>query len=377
LGVPIDEIAFAQDFETDLQRAALFKATREGRKRIVFGSTERLGTGANVQDLVKAMHNLDVPWRPSDLEQRDGRGLRDGNCNDEIYVKRYVTESTFDAYLWQTAETKAKFILQVMDPDMKLRSIEDISVATLSYAEVKAAACGDPEVIERIQIEADLAKLDLLHRSHQSQLRTKRYELGYQRDDAASLEARAATLARFEAQWQAGDVPASVEMLGRGADAGEVYALLIAGVKHEGFGTTTVRVGTFGPYQLRAEISSRETVLLAEREGVNVPLGGARTARGFALALQAFGTLLHSELERVTNRADERRRAIAVLEAELDGRWEHEERFERLRARLDELDRKFAIGRSEDVAGLENEAGGGSTEGAVEEADDEETAVAE
>lgn len=352
-GVPADEIAFAQDHESDAQRAALFKAVRQGRKRIVFGSTERLGTGANVQDLVIAMHNLDVPWRPADLEQRDGRGIRDGNRNEEIHVKRFITESSFDAYMWQTAETKAKFILQAMDPDMKLRSVEDLTVATLSYAEVKAAACGDPEVIERIKIEAELAKLDLLYRSHESQRRVKRHELSYSKGSLEDYAVRTEKLQRFVSEWDSGGVPGAVEMFGKGADAGEVYASLVEQTKPAEYGSTTVPVGTFGEYKLFLHMG-RDVELGAERDQVNVHLGGPRTARGFLQALQAFGTFLTEELERARRRRLDRENAVKALEAELTGRWEHEERFERLRARLSELDVKFAIGKSEaNVAALE------------------------
>ena len=352
-GVPSDEIALSHDHESDTQRAALFKAVRQGRKRIVFGSTERLGTGANVQDLVVAMHNLDVPWRPADLEQRDGRGIRDGNRNEEVYVKRYVTESTFDAYMWQTAETKAKFILQVMDPDMKLRSVEDISVATLSYAEVKAAACGDPEVIEKIQIEAELAKLDLLHRSHESQRRVKRHELSYHKSGLSDYEARVAKLQAFVAEWESGGVPSAVEMFGKGADAGEVYASLVERTKPGEYGSTTVPVGNFGPYRLFLHVG-KDVELGAERDQINVHIGGPRTARGFLQALQGFGAALTEELDRARRKRADRENAVNVLEAELTTRWEHEDRFDRLAARLVELDAKFAIGKSEaNVAVLE------------------------
>jgi hypothetical protein len=127
------------------------------------GSTQKMGIGTNVQDRLAAMHELDAPWRPCDVEQREGRILRQGNQCEEVEIVRYVTANSFDAYGWQTLETKAKFIAQVMCGDKSLRSVEDVALATLSYAEVKALASGNPLVIEKAGVDAELAKLSTLH----------------------------------------------------------------------------------------------------------------------------------------------------------------------------------------------------------------------
>lgn len=162
MGVPGTEIAFIHDFESDTAKAELFKAVREGRIRVLLGSTLKMGVGTNIQTRLAALHHLDAPWRPSDVEQREGRIIRQGNLNEEVRIVRYVTEASFDAYIWQTLETKARFIAQVMRGDTGMRSAEDVELAALSYAEVKALASGNPLVMEKAGIDAEVAKLSLL-----------------------------------------------------------------------------------------------------------------------------------------------------------------------------------------------------------------------
>lgn len=162
MGVPGTEIAFIHDFESDTAKAELFKAVREGRVRVLLGSTLKMGVGTNIQTRLAALHHLDAPWRPSDVEQREGRIIRQGNLNEEVRIVRYVTEASFDAYIWQTLETKARFIAQVMRGDTGMRSAEDVELAALSYAEVKALASGNPLVMEKAGIDAEVAKLSLL-----------------------------------------------------------------------------------------------------------------------------------------------------------------------------------------------------------------------
>ena len=135
---------------------------RDGRIRILLGSTQKMGVGTNIQTRLVALHHLDAPWRPSDVEQREGRIIRQGNLNESVIIFRYVTEGSFDAYIWQTLETKARFIAQVMQGDTGMRSAADVELAALSYAEVKALASGNPLVLEKAGIDTELAKLSLL-----------------------------------------------------------------------------------------------------------------------------------------------------------------------------------------------------------------------
>jgi hypothetical protein len=165
-GVPSGEIAFIQDHDEDAAKASLFKNVREGRVRILLGSTPKMGEGTNVQRRLVALHHLDAPWRPADIEQRDGRILRQGNTNESVSIFRYVTEGSFDAYMWQTLETKCRFIAQVMTGDATMRRAEDVDAAALTYAEVKAIASGNPLVIEKASIDAEVLRLTRLKRQH-------------------------------------------------------------------------------------------------------------------------------------------------------------------------------------------------------------------
>lgn len=178
MGIPADQIAFIHDYDTDALKASLFRKVRKGTVRILMGSTAKMGVGTNVQRLLYALHHLDAPWRPDEVEQRDGRGLRPGNLNDEIEIFRYVTESTFDAYMWQTLEAKAKFVAQVMSPGCSVRSAEDVVVAALSYAEVKAIATGSLDYLRKAEVDANIAKLCLKKRDFEQVRERALWELG-------------------------------------------------------------------------------------------------------------------------------------------------------------------------------------------------------
>lgn len=166
-GIPPHEIAFIHDADTDAAKQALFEKINNGKIRVLLGSTEKMGAGTNVQKKLIASHNIDAPWRPRDIEQRDGRILRQGNENSEVRIYRYVTEGSFDAYMWQTLETKAKFIQQVMNGDTSVRTAEDINGGALTYAEIKAIASGNPAVMEKVKVDTEVRKLDSLRTSHQ------------------------------------------------------------------------------------------------------------------------------------------------------------------------------------------------------------------
>ena len=168
-GVPKEEIAFIHDANTEKRKAELFAKVRSGQVRFLLGSTAKMGAGTNVQDRLIALHHLDVPWRPSDIEQQEGRILRQGNMNDKVKIFRYVTEGTFDSYSWQLIENKQKFIGQIMTSKSPVRSCEDIDEAALSYAEVKALATGNPYIKEKMDLDIQVSKLKLLKANHTSQ----------------------------------------------------------------------------------------------------------------------------------------------------------------------------------------------------------------
>ena len=170
LGIPEDEIKFIHDAKSEKQKDELFSKVRKGKVRILLGSTQKMGAGTNVQKKLIALHDLDVPWRPADLEQRSGRIIRQGNENKEVYIFRYVTENTFDAYLWQTIENKQKFISQIMTSKTPVRVAEDVDESTLSYSEIKALATGNPLIKEKMTLDNEVTKLKLLESNYKSNL---------------------------------------------------------------------------------------------------------------------------------------------------------------------------------------------------------------
>lgn len=167
-GIPAQEIAFIHDANTDAHKKELFSKVRRGQVRVLMGSTFKMGAGMNVQDRLIALHDLDCPWRPGDLEQRKGRIVRQGNRNQEVHIYRYVTEGTFDPYLWQTVENKQKFISQIMTSKSPVRSCEDVDETALSYAEIKAICAGDPLIREKMDLDIDVSRLRILKADHQS-----------------------------------------------------------------------------------------------------------------------------------------------------------------------------------------------------------------
>lgn len=172
-GIPEEEIAFIHDANTDARKQELFNKVRRGQVRVLIGSTQKMGAGTNCQDRLIALHDLDCPWRPSDLIQRSGRIIRQGNKNSEVDIYRYVTEGTFDAYLYQLVENKQRFISQIMTSKTPVRFAEDIDETALSYAEIKALAAGNPDIIEKTELDTQVAKLKLLKQNYLSE----KYEL--------------------------------------------------------------------------------------------------------------------------------------------------------------------------------------------------------
>jgi hypothetical protein len=214
-GVPADQIRFIHEARNDAEKARLFAACRDGTVAVLIGSTEKMGVGTNVQARCVALHHLDCPWRPADIAQRDGRIIRQGNQNPQVQVLRYVTESSFDIFMWQTCERKAAFIAQVMRGDVSARSVDDVGDQALSYAEVKALATGNPLIMEKAGVESDLAKLTRLQAVH--------------RDERARL---ARTISHAE-QWRT-DARSTVDALdvaiGRHHDtSGDKFSMVVEG----------------------------------------------------------------------------------------------------------------------------------------------------
>ena len=355
-GLPEKEIAFVHDADTDVQKATLFKAVRDGRIRVLLGSTAKMGVGTNVQTRLCALHHLDAPWRPCDVEQREGRILRQGNECEDVEIFRYVTEQSFDAYLWQTLETKARFIAQVMKGDKGIRSLEDVELATLSYAEVKALASGNPLVIEKAGVDAEVAKLSTLFSVWRNQRYANESEVGRLPMMIEALEKKIALyaqdVARVEPQTMQG---IALELAGRpvtGPDAvGEVLRGLVKAAKEEvRTGTRMIErvVGRFGGFDLG--------ILAARGEEVpNLYLSGHclynaepyQTGPALVAALMAA---LESVVKHHTDavvQLEVRRKRLEDIRLELARTFEHEGRLVNLLARQRELLKQLDLDKDE------------------------------
>ena len=267
-GIPAKEIAFIHDADTDQKKKKLFADVNDGKVRVLIGSTGKMGVGMNAQKRVVAIHHLDAPWRPGDVEQRDGRAFRQGNINDEVTKYTYVTEGSFDARLWDILDRKQNFINQVMNGESVGREAEDTGEVTLSAAEVKALASGSPLIMEQVQLDTDIKKLESLYRSHVSAIRSAKERLSRDKGKIAELE-RQIELGRA-------DVAATVDTYSEGKFAITVgkskytdkkeagVALMAAATAKANFDGYT-KIGTFAGFELR---------VIRTNEGINGTLVG-------------------------------------------------------------------------------------------------------
>lgn len=193
-GISADEIVFIHDFPTSKKKAEAFAACNAGKIRIMLASTEKAGTGVNMQERLYALHHLDTPWRPSDIEQREGRILRQGNCFPAVHICTYITEGSFDGYMWQTLESKARFISQIMAGEVTARTADDVDQLVMTAAQIKAIASGNPQILEKVGLEVELTKLERLYSVWLSSRRRMQYE-------AESLPTNIARATEFTA-WQ-------------------------------------------------------------------------------------------------------------------------------------------------------------------------------
>ncbi|HEY3514575.1 MAG TPA: helicase-related protein [Kribbella sp.] len=281
-GVPADQIAFIHDAKNDRAKARLFEAARTGRVQVLIGSTSKMGVGTNVQDRVVALHHLDCPWRPADIIQRDGRGVRRGNQNPEIEILRYVTESTFDAYSWQTIERKANFIAQFMTGRLDTREIEDIGELTLSATEVKALSSGNPLLMEKAAADAEVGRLVRLERAHARTQSMLEHRIG---EHTRSIAASNSTIAALEkAIARRVDTSADrfrMEINGirynERADAAKALTSTLADVIDTRPGYQSLRrVGEIGGFELTAERFFLDNSPYAQIRFTDAPIDGVR-----------------------------------------------------------------------------------------------------
>ena len=351
-GMAPEQVAFIHEANTDVQKKELFAKVRSGQVRVLLGSTFKMGAGTNVQDLLFALHDLDCPWRPRDLIQRLGRIKRRGNLNKIVRVYRYVTEGTFDAYLWQTVENKQKFISQIMTSKSPVRSCEDVDEAALSYAEIKALCAGDPRIKERMELDVDVSKLKIMKAAHQN----KQYELednlikhfpeqirqyqGY----IKGLEADMRTLAEHPHPTIIKEIPASAPAEGvqgeRTAPDTAMTAEPAAAVKEvsQGFagmvikGTAYEDRETAGAALLEAckEVKDTEPVMIGSYRGftmsVSVSLFKHKLALKGEMTHEAdLGLDVRGNLLRIDNALEKMPERLAMIKAQLDNLFAQQE----------------------------------------------------
>jgi N12 class adenine-specific DNA methylase len=341
MGVPGVEIAFVHDYESDSAKEELFKAVREGRIRILLGSTSKMGIGTNIQTRLVALHHLDAPWRPADVEQREGRIIRQGNLNEEVRIYRYVTQGSFDAYIWQTLETKARFIAQVMQGDTGMRSAEDVELAALSYAEVKALASGNPLVLEKAGVDTELVKLSLLKSQWDQQQWRNKQEL-------ARLPARIGTIRERIAAIEA-DITARHDISGnrfaieingkRYTDRAEAGKALLHAVHGVRYGSERV-IGQIAGFRVAVKASvalefGKKLVIVG---GIEYEAGKAETPIGFVKVLENALNRMEQVLEEEREYLIRTEKRMADIQAEIAKPFDKAERLAWLQQRQMEID---------------------------------------
>ncbi|MCX6917458.1 MAG: DEAD/DEAH box helicase family protein [Verrucomicrobia bacterium] len=356
-GVPAAEIAFIQDYESDAAKSGLFRDVRAGRVRILFGSTQKMGTGTNVQERLIALHHLDAPWRPADVEQREGRILRQGNTNSEVQIYRYVTEESFDAYMWQTLETKARFIAQVMTGESDLRRIEDIDGAALTYAEVKAIASGNPMVIEKAGIDAELARLTRLRSQHAETQYRLRSQIRHFTDETPRLEKRLEELQRDLVTRQDTSGDRFVIQL----DGHAVHDRGIAGellIRHAGRirGSRSERhVGSLAGFSVFVADNFMAGPEIVIRGAATHLAKVGETALGTIRSLEYAIQNMDEAAAILDNRIAETRKRIADLGTQAGQPFEYDQRFEFLVQRQQEIEEALDLTKNQAPAALQPE----------------------
>ena len=374
-GVPREEIAFIHDADTEAKKKELFGKVRTGEVRVLLGSTQKMGAGTNVQDRLVAVHHLDVGWRPADMTQRNGRIIRQGNRNKQVRIFQYVTEGTFDAYLYQTLENKQKFISQIMTSKSPVRSCDDVDEQALSYAEIKALCAGNPLIREKMDLDVDVAKLKVLRADYQSKhFRLEDQLLKY---FPAEIEAQQSRNKGFEADIQtveAHPLPeegfVGIELAGKHyaekADAGEALLALCKEIKS----TDGIPIGSYRGFQMELSYNTFEKqfqITLKGEMSHRVSLG--TDARGNLTRLDNALAGIPGRLERGQEQLENLRNQQAAAQVELTKPFPQEAELAEKSARLAELDAALSMEDSIDRDGGEvsEEVGDGERPSVLED----------
>ena len=315
-GMPADQIAFIHEANTEVRKKELFAKVRTGQVRVLLGSTAKMGAGTNVQDRLVALHDLDCPWRPGDLAQRKGRIERQGNQNPLVHVYRYVTEGTFDAYLWQTVENKQKFISQIMTSKSPVRSCDDVDETALSFAEIKALCAGDPRIKERMDLDVEVSKLKLMKADHQSkQYRLEDQLLKYFPEEIEKhkgfihgFEADLETLAAYP---HPEDGFAGMEIRGDTLTDKENAGAALLDACKEVKGSEPVQIGSYRGFTMSVEFS-------AWKQEYTLLLKGQMTHRA------SLGTDPRGNLTRIDNALSQMLQRLDAAKAQLDNLYQQQ-----------------------------------------------------
>jgi N12 class adenine-specific DNA methylase len=337
LGVAEPEIAFIQDFDSDNAKNTLFKKVRTGQVRVLLGSTQKMGTGTNVQERLMAVHHLDPPWRPADIEQRDGRILRQGNTNPEVKIFRYVTEGSFDAYMWGVLETKAKFIGQIMSRQSHVRKIEDMDAPALTYAEVKAIASGNPMVIEKAQVDAEVMRLTRLRAQHSEALFHSRRSLRHAQEDIRQLEERIANMTEDLKIRQNTQGNAFALKIGNQVYRGREVAGEVLNRQAERFHLESklIEVGSFAGFSLQLWSERAKEIVLKGKNAYTAKISDS--ALGTISSLEHMVRSLDDHAHELRNTLAATHRRIEELRPQVDKPFDHEEKLHALVQRQQEL----------------------------------------
>ena len=343
-GVPAEQIAFIHEANTEVRKKELFSKVRTGQVRVLLGSTAKMGAGTNVQDRLVALHDLDCPWRPGDLAQRKGRIERQGNQNETVHVYRYVTEGTFDAYLWQTVENKQKFISQIMTSKSPVRSCDDVDETALSFAEIKALCAGDPRIKERMDLDVDVARLKLMKADHQSKqyrledqlLKIFPEEIEKNKGFIAGLEADMKTLAEHP---HPEDGFAGMEVRGDTLTDKENAGAALLDACKEVKGTDPVPVGSYRGFAMSVSFDAfrQEYMLLLKGQMTHRATLGT-DPRGNLTRIDNALSQMPQRLEAVKNQLDNLYQQQAAAKAEVGKPFPQEQELRDKSARLAELD---------------------------------------
>jgi N12 class adenine-specific DNA methylase len=354
-GVPAEEIAFIHDFGTRARREALFAAMRAGQIRVLLGSTLKMGAGMNVQDRLIALHHLDAPWRPGDIEQREGRILRQGNGWDEVFIYVYIQEGSFDGFLWQLLESKARFISQVMAGEVTARTADDVSDVVLNAADIKALASGNPKVIHKVKLDAELARLERIRAVWISSMVSLRQEQQHIGSDIDRARQRAAFLEEAQIVYQAhADAPFSASLVRKigdidtaqdytkREDAGTMVRKLIDRIKLAALqqrSRVTATIGTYRGFSLRvhalphpdadAPLTLHFTSPGHGEHAISAYEVAARTDAGVFASADATLRRLSDDIRAARARVSELERRRESIDAQLEQPWDQAARYRR------------------------------------------------